>query len=73
MMKDFKSAFSRSSHGNLWRVGRGVVLQEQNAAGQFTYLLTFLTSFLRFPGVTASICQHNRHCLLCDLSEDNQS
>ena len=36
MMKYFKSTFSRSSHGILWRVGRGVVLQEQNIASQFS-------------------------------------
>ena len=36
MRKDLKSTFSRSSHGNLWRVGRGVVLQEQNTASRFS-------------------------------------
>ena len=36
--KDFKSTFSRSSHGNLWRVGRGVVMQVQSTASQFPRL-----------------------------------
>ena len=30
MRKNFKSTFSQSSHCNLWRMGRGIVLQEQN-------------------------------------------
>ena len=34
MRKDFISSFSRSSHGNLWCVGRSIVLQEQNTARQ---------------------------------------
>ena len=46
MRKDFKSMFSCSSHGNLWRVG--ILLQEQNIARQF-----FLASFLGFPVVAA--------------------
>ena len=32
MRKYFKSTFSCNSHGNLWQVARGVVLQEQNIA-----------------------------------------
>ena len=63
MRKDFKSTFGRSSHGNLWRVSRGVVLQEQNTASQF----------LRFPDVAASIRLYNMNCLLCNLAHDNQS
>ena len=67
MRKDFKSTFSHSSHGNLRRVGRGVVLQEQNTVSQFSLPL------LRFPGVASSICLNNMHRLLCDLAQDNQS
>ena len=33
----------------------------------------FLISFLRFPGVAASIRLHNMHELSCDLAHDNQS
>ena len=33
--KDFKSTFSRSTHSNLWRVSRCVVVQVQNTASQF--------------------------------------
>ena len=36
MRKDSESAFSRSSHGNLRRVSRCIVLQEQNASSQFS-------------------------------------
>ena len=63
MRKDFKPTFGRRSHDNLWRVSRGVVLQEQNTASQF----------LRFPDVVASIRLYNMHCLLCNLAHDNQS
>ena len=63
MRNDFKSTFSRSSHGNLWRVDRGVVLQEQNTASQFSSPLS-----CDFP-----IRLHNMHCLSCNLAQDNQS
>ena len=33
----------------------------------------FFTSFLRFPGVAASICLHSIYRLSCDLAQDNQS
>ena len=33
----------------------------------------FLASFLRFPGVAASICLHIMHRLSCDLAQENQS
>ena len=33
----------------------------------------FLTSFLRFPGVAASIRLHDMHRLSCDLAQDSQS
>ena len=33
----------------------------------------FLASFLRLPGIAASIPLHYMHCLLCDLAQDNQS
>ena len=36
MRKDLESAFSRSSHCNLRRVSRRIVLQEQNASSQFS-------------------------------------
>ena len=53
MRKDFKSIFSRSSHGSLWRVDRGVVLQEQNVASQFSSSLSF--DFLEWPPPFACI------------------
>ena len=36
MRKDFESVFSRSSHGNLRRVSRRIVLQEKNTSSQFS-------------------------------------
>ena len=67
MWKDFKSTFSRSSHGNLWRVGRGVVLQEQNTVSFFPRL------FLCFSGVAASIRLRSMLRLSCDHAQDNRS
>ena len=47
--KDFESAFSRSRHGNLRRVSKHIVLQEQNASNQFSSLsCNFLAQALLF-------------------------
>ena len=65
MRKDFKGAFKRSSHGNLWCVGRCIIMQLEHKS-------YWLDSFLWFPGVAASIRLHNMHCLLCDFAKDNE-
>ena len=67
MRKDFKSTFSRSSHGNLWQVGRSVILQIQSV--KFGILqLSFPCLF-----VATSICLQNMHRLSNDHAQDNQS
>ena len=48
--KDFKSTFSRSSHGNLWHVGSGVILQEQSTTSfPHLFLAVFWCSRLNSP------------------------
>ena len=57
MGKDFESAFSRNSHGNLRRVSRRIVLQEQNASSQFSSPLS-----CNFQAQTPQFC-----CILCTI------
>ena len=69
MRKDFESAFSRSSHGNLWLVGR-----RRRCPARTEHLESvILAPFLWFPSISASIRLHNMHHLSCALAQDNQS
>ena len=62
--KDFKSIFSRSSHGK----------EEEHCHARAEHgESVFHASLLRFPGVAASIRLHYMHRLSCDLAQDNQS
>ena len=62
MRKDFESAFSRSSHGNLRRVSRRSVLEKQNTSIQFSSPLS-----CNFLAQAPQFC-----CIICDLVQDNQ-
>ena len=57
MGKDFESAFSRSNHGNLRRLSRRIVLQEQNTSSQFSSPLScnFLAQAPRFCCIISTI------------------
>ena len=55
MRKDFEFTFSRSSQGNLWRMGRGVVLQEQNTVSQFSSPLSCNFS-VKLPQFACILC-----------------
>ena len=57
MRKDFESAFSRSSHVNLRRLDRRIVLQEQNASSKFSSPLS-----CNFLAQTRLFC-----CIICTI------
>ena len=63
MRKDFKSTFSPSSHGNLWRVGRGIVMQKQKADISFPYVCWMFLDILS--------CEKNGFLILCDDSNNS--
>ena len=63
MRKDFKSIFSRSSHGGQGRCPARTGHCES----------VFLASFLQFPDVAAPIHLHNMHYVSCDHAKGNQS
>ena len=70
MRKGFKSTFSCSSYGNLWRLGRGIVLQEQNTRGQFSSPLS--CNFLGYrPQFACIICTVYRATLLKIINHDH--
>ena len=70
MRKDFKYKFSRISHGYLWHVCRGVVLQEQNTASQFSSPLSW--DILALPSQFACIiCIVYRATLFKIINHDN--
>ena len=69
MRKDLKSTFCCSSHGNLRRVDRDVVMQEQITGSQFS--LPHSCNFLaKRPQFACKICTVHRATLLKIINHD---